>query len=171
MAKDGTMRGGARIGAGKKKKSLEEKILEGKAPLMESSENVDFEIPEPKNYLSAEQKSEAGTHALEVYFATYNWLKKHGCAELIAPQLVESYSQVVGRHIQCEKILNQKGLLGAHPTTGEPMISPFVKMSLDYLKSANQLWYQIFQVAKENSIGVGDNASDTMEKLLAGVKK
>ena len=30
MAKDGTTRGGARIGAGKKSKSLDEKILEGK---------------------------------------------------------------------------------------------------------------------------------------------
>ena len=30
MAKDGTMRGGARIGAGKKPKALHEKIAEGK---------------------------------------------------------------------------------------------------------------------------------------------
>ena len=32
MAKDGTNRGGARPGAGRKKKSLDEKIMEGKTP-------------------------------------------------------------------------------------------------------------------------------------------
>lgn len=37
MAKDGTTRGGARIGAGKKSKSLDEKILEGK---FKPAENV-----------------------------------------------------------------------------------------------------------------------------------
>lgn len=170
MAKDGTMRGGARVGAGKKRKSLEDKIIEGKATVDDIADNSNFEIPEPKKYLSAEQKMGVDTHSAEIYTATYEWLKARGCAELVNPQLIENYSQVVGRHIQCEEFLSQEGLLGSHPTTGEPTVSPFVKMSLDYLKSANQLWYQIWQVAKENSIGVGDTASDAMEKILAGVK-
>lgn len=164
------MRGGARAGAGKKRKSLDDKISEGKITPFEVTPNENFTTPNPKEYISAQQEMGIDTYATEIYNATYEWLKGRGCAELVAPQLIESYSQVISRHIQCEEFLSKNGLTGKHPTTGEPVISPFVKASLDYLKSANQLWYQIFQIVRENSTGVGDTASDAMEKLLAGVK-
>ncbi len=173
MAKDGTRRGGARIGAGRKKKSLDEKIIEGKFTADNSNVEIkEFQIPSPKEYLSAEQKVGGKTYAAQIYSETYEWLKACGCAELISPQLVENYAQTVARHIQCEELLTSYGMLAKHPTTGEPVTSPFVKMSLDYLKSANQLWYQIFQVVKENSkrdIGIG-NSNDMMERLLRRVK-
>lgn len=166
MAKDGTMRGGARIGAGKKRKSLEEKITEGKATPFEIKDDTNFSPPKPKEYLTAKE-----TCAAEVYAATFEWLKAHGCAEVVTPQLVENYSQTIGRHIQCEKILSSEGLIGEHPTTGAPIASPFVKMSLDYLKSAQQLWYQIWQIARENAVqGAGDSANDEMENILRLVK-
>lgn len=170
MAKDGTRRGGCRIGAGRKKKSLEDRIAAGQSAAPDIVINDNFQAPTPKSYISAKQKNGVDTHAAEIYLATFNWLKARGCAELVTPQLVENYAQTVGRHIQCEEILSEQGLLGSHPTTGEPVISPFVKMSLDYLKSAQQIWYQIFQIARENSIGVGDNASDEMEKILSNAK-
>ena len=170
MAKDGTKRGGARIGAGRKKKSLEEKILEGKSLPNETTSNDKFKTPKPKEYLSAEQKMGI-THAAEIYNATYEWLKGRGCAEIVTPQLIENYSQMIGRHIQCEELLNQTGLLAKHPTTGDPIASPFVRMSLDYLKSAQQLWYQIWQIARENAVqGAGDSANDEMENILRLVK-
>lgn len=171
MAKDGTKRGGARIGAGRKKKSLESKILEGKVTDVETKDNEKFKPPKPKEYISAKQKMGVETHAAEIYAGTYEWLKERGCAEIVTPQLVENYAQMIGRHIQCEELLNQTGLLAKHPTTGDPIASPFVRMSLDYLKSAQQLWYQIWQIARENSIqGVGDSANDEMEKILRIVK-
>lgn len=43
MAKDGTMRGGARPNTGPKKKALADKIIEGKA----SVENSTVVLPEP----------------------------------------------------------------------------------------------------------------------------
>ena len=119
-----------------------------------------------KKYLTAKE-----TCAAEVYAATFEWLKAHGCAEVVTPQLVENYSQTIGRHIQCEKILSSEGLIGEHPTTGAPIASPFVKMSLDYLKSAQQLWYQIWQIVRENAVqGAGDSANDEMENILRLVK-
>ena len=65
MAKDGTNRGGARIGAGAKKKPLAEKIAEGN-PGKRKLTIIDFEdqaadlegqqIPKPSKLLSATQK-------------------------------------------------------------------------------------------------------------------
>ena len=61
MAKDGTNRGGARIGAGRKRKSLEERLLEGneKPPETVSILQTSFEFPAPKPYLSIPQRDGA----------------------------------------------------------------------------------------------------------------
>ena len=172
MAKDGTRRGGARMGAGQKGKSIDEKILEGKMKPVEISEsNNNFEPPEPKDYISAEQKNGDKTYAEKIYADTYKWLKSCGCAEIITPQLVEDYAQTVARHIQAEELLNREGLLSEHPTTGMPIASPYVKMSLDYLKSANQLWYQIYQLVKENGVRDGGiNSADSMMENILGLR-
>lgn len=170
MAKDGTKRGGARIGAGRKKKALSDKIIEGKFTADNSPKKIkDFQIPSPKEYLTADQKLSGKTYAEQIYNDTYEWLNNCGCGELVTAQLVENYAQMVARHIQCEQFLTRAGLLAKHPTTGAPIASPFVKMSLDYLKSANQLWYQIFQIVKENSTldGGVNNQNDLMERLLS----
>lgn len=171
MAKDGTTRGGARIGAGKKSKSLDEKILEGKfKPAENVKKNTTFKTPKAKEYISAEQRTGGKTCAEQVYKDTYKWLKSCGCAELVNYQLVENYAQMIGRHIQCEELLTRTGLLAKHPTTGDPIISPFVKASLDYLKSASQLWYQIYQVVKENGTSDGgiNTPDNMMEMILRG---
>ena len=173
MAKDGTARGGQRIGAGRKSKSVEEKMLEGKfsfAPKPEV-EYEEYTPPAPKDYISAEQKIGGEPCAPKVYRYVYNLLKACNSEVAVSAQLVESYAQMVSRHIQCEKILSETGFLSKHPTTGEPVTSPFVKMSLDYLKAANQLWYQIYQVVKENNTrGTIPSSNDMMENILRRVK-
>ena len=66
MAKDGTNRGGARIGAGAKKKALVDKITEGNPggrtlTIMEFQNAADLEgieMPEPSKMLEAVQKME-----------------------------------------------------------------------------------------------------------------
>ena len=64
MAKDGTNRGGARIGSGQKKKALIDKIAEGN-PGKRKLEVIEFkntaelqgqEMPQPRAMLSAVQK-------------------------------------------------------------------------------------------------------------------
>ena len=173
MAKDGTGRGGARIGAGRKSKSLDEKILEGEfKPAEKTPKTSKFKAPKPKDYLSAEQRTGDKTCAEKVYKETYKWLVNCGCAEMVTGQLVESYAQMIGRHIQCEELLTKTGLLAKHPTTGDPIISPFVKASLDYLKSASQLWYQIYQIVKENGTQDGGiNTPDNMMEMILRGKK
>jgi hypothetical protein len=126
MAKDGTNRGGARIGAGQKKKPLADKILEGnpgrrKLMVMEFTDAAELEgesMPPPRDYLAAKQKNGKTTLAVEIYEKTWQWLKERRCVHLIPAQLIEQYAQSVARWIQCEECITEFGFLAKHPTTG-----------------------------------------------------
>ena len=170
MAKDGTSRGGIRIGAGRKPKSLEEKILEGKiiSGDFPAEKSAKKKVAPPKKYLSTEQKNGGKLYAKQIYKETWEWIQSCDCGEIIPKQLVENFAQTSARHIQAEEFLSQYGLLTKHPTTGEPIISPFVKMSLDYMKQSQQAWYQIYAAVRDNATkGIADNsADDVMENLL-----
>lgn len=176
MEKDGTMRGGARPNTGPKKKALADKIIEGKA----SVENSTVVLPEPveiegvdmppiKEFLKAKQKNGKDMCAEEVYKSTYLWLKKRRCEKLVSTQLLEQYAMSVSRWVQCEEAISEFGFLAKHPTTGNAMQSPYVAMSQNYMKQVNQIWFQIYQVVKDNcstDISGANPQDDLMERLL-----
>ena len=176
MAKDGTMRGGPRPNTGPKKKALADKLLEGKAELDNDAvvlpEPVEIEgvdMPPIKDFLKAKQKNGKDMCAEEVYKSTYLCLKKRHCEKLVSTQLLEQYAMSVSRWVQCEEAISEFGFLAKHPTTGNAMQSPYVAMSQTYMKQVNQIWYQIFQVVKENcSKPFSGNTpqDDVMERLL-----
>ena len=176
MAKDGTNRGGARMGAGAKKKPLADKIAEGN-PGKRKLTVIDFEdkatdlegqqMPKPSKLLSATQKDGKPLVAEEVYIATWEWLAERKCASLVSPQLLERYSMSVARWIQCEEAISEFGFLAKHPTTGAAIASPYVAMSTNYMKQINQQWSVIFSIVKENCSDLFEHSSmDPMEALL-----
>ena len=162
MAKDGTLRGGVRIGAGKKR-NVDSNIIDGTADF-----DAKTKIKPPKKFLTAEQKDGGKLQAKKIYEETTQWIIAHGCETLIPKQLIEDYAQATARHIQCEEYLSEYGLIAKHPTTGEPIVSPFHKMNIENQKLASQLWYQIFTAVKENSPQglVVESPQDPMEKIL-----
>ena len=174
MAKDGTNRGGPRANTGPKNKSKTQKMLEGKLTttagiLPDPAEIEGVEVPPIKEYLKAKQKSGKDLCAEEVYKATFFWLKKTGCEKLVSSQLIEQYAMSVSRWIQCEEAISEYGFLAKHPTTGNPMQSPYVVMSQNYMKQVNAVWFQIYQIVKENSTmnyGGSNPQDDIMERLL-----
>ena len=171
MAKDGSGRGGARPGAGRKPKALTEKISEGKTAevMMEPAELEGVDVPPVKDFLKSPQKSGRELVAEEVYNETYAWLKARGCEKLVTVQMVEQYAMSVSRWIQCEEIVSSTGFLAKHPTTGNAIPSPYVSMSQSFSKQANNLWFQIYQVVRENCSGEYKGATphdDMMERLL-----
>ena len=173
MAKDGTNRGGARVGSGRKPKALADKISKGSSAMaMELPEPPAFEgadVPPIKEYLKARQKNGKDLCAAEVYEETWKWLKERGCDRLVNSQLVEQYAMSVSRWIQCEECISEYGFLAKHPTTGNAIASPYVSMSQTYMKQVNQIWYQIYQIVKENcSVEFNGNTpqDDVMERLL-----
>lgn len=176
MAKDGTQRGGLRIGAGKKPKRLEEKILEGKAepveatvPLVTSASHK--KMPQLKKFMTAEQKNGEQLQTKKIYSEMWTWLAARGCENLVDNQLLEQYSMAVARWQQCEDYISHYGLLGEHPTTGGEMVSVYVKMAQDWQKQINQLRYQIYAAVRDNATGVtASDQNDLMEGLLRRVK-
>ena len=190
MAKDGTNRGGRRVRAGDKPLPLAEKIAHGKpARVLELpefppeteleideldgvSDMLGEDIPPPSEYLSSLQRDGKPLGADELYMETWRWLKERGCDKFVNPRLVEAYAQAFTRYIQCEEAISTYGFLGKHPTTGGAIASPFVAMSQSFQKQANLVWYEIFDIVKQNctTAFVGNPQDDIMETLLSGRK-
>lgn len=180
MARDGTARGGPRAGSGRKSKALTEKMETGnpggrKLKVMELPDTPDLkgeDVPDPKDYLSAKQKNGSPLCADEVFKETWLWLKERGCEKLVSTQLIEQYAMSVARWLQCEQAISDYGFLAKHPTTGAACASPYVAMSQQYMKQVNQVWFQIFQIVKENcSVEFqGTPQDDMMERLLRSRK-
>ena len=173
MARDGTNRGGARPGAGRKPKPLFEKIQEGKADeavvLPEPAQLDGIDVPPIKDFMKATQKNGKDLCAEEVFRNTWKWLKERGCEKLVSQTLIEQYAMSVSRWIQCEECVSEYGFLAKHPTTGAAIASPYVAMSQSFMKQTNQIWYQIFQIVKDNCSGNYGGANpqdDLMERLL-----
>ena len=191
MAKNGTNRGGRRVRAGDKPMSAAEKTQRGREVRVMNNDIPSFtpteldavdlpegavmngaDMPKPSEYLSAKQKNGIPLGADEIYKETWRWLKARNCEKLVNKRLIEAYAQAFARYIQCEEATSTYGLLGKHPTTGGVMASPFVQMSQQYQKSANLIWYEIYDIVKQNCTEVfEDNPNDTMELLLRARKK
>ena len=191
MARDGTNRGGRRVRAGdkpapaaeKRQKGQQVQILKNDIPTLSPTELEAVDLPEgavmngvdmpkPSDYLSARQKNGVPLGADEIYKETWLWLKERNCEKLVNPRLIEAYAQAFARYIQCEEATSTYGLLGKHPTTGGVITSPFVQMSQQYQKSANLIWYEIYDIVKQNCTEVfEDNPNDTMELLLRARRK
>ncbi len=178
MAKDGTRRGGQRVGAGRKPKALADKVVDGKAAdalvLPEPADMEGEDVPPVKEFLKAAQKSGIDLCAEDVFKNTYSWLQARGCEKLVNTQLIEQYAMSVSRWIQCETCISEYGFLAKHPTTGAAITSPYVTMSQNYLKQVNQCWFQIYQVVRENcsvEYGGSNPQDDLMEHLLSARKK
>ena len=176
MAKDGTMRGGARPRSGPGKKDPHEKIREGKkAPVLKfpdlpaTDTPVGVEMPKVEAWLTARQQNGKEWSAEKIVNQTYTWLKERGCDRLITMQQIYAYATAQARWIQCQEAISEYGFLAKHPTTGAPIESPYVKMAEKFQRQASAAWYAIFQVVKENCTEdySGSSPHDEMLALLA----
>ncbi len=188
MAKDGTARGGPRFGQGRPSKAIREKIDAGnpggrklkvmEVPCAEGLEDAATDLhgedmPKPKDYMTRQQRNGKDFCAEQVFDETWKWLTERGCEKLVNPQLVSQYAMSVARWVQCEEAISEYGFIAKHPTSGSPIASPYVSMSQNYMKQTNQIWYQIFQIVRENCLTDYDENTpqdDVMELLLRARK-
>ena len=169
--------GGSRPGSGQKKKPLADKMLDGnpgkrKLTVVEFPNTANLQgsdMPLPRELLSARQKDGRNLEAAEIYMITWDWLDQRGAVRIVSPLLLERYAMSAARWIQCEEAVTEFGFLAKHPTTGSAIQSPYVAMSQNYMAQTNRLWYEIFQIVKENCAtdytGVNPQ-DDVMERLL-----
>lgn len=161
-------RGGARPGAGRKKSAQRKWDAALDIPEVEG-----VDMPQPHEFLSAEQRDGSTLQANEIYRETWAWLNKLGCAAKVSTQLLERYAMCSARWIQCEEMTNRMGFLSKHPTTQKPIPSPFINIGINYMNQAVRLWNEIFQIVKENGgADYGDTSpqDDLMERLLRARK-
>ena len=174
MAKDGTNRGGARPGAGRKPKSVAEKIKAGQAAtkLSTPADLQGVEMPPIKDYLTEEQRDGTELCAKQVFEETYRWLVLMKCENFVSQQLIEQYAMTVARYVQMESAVSKLGAIAKHPTTGAPIASPYVKMAQDYNRQATILGNEINQIVKDNAERetVNNPTEDVMEVLLRAKK-
>lgn len=167
---------GPQIGmGGRPRKPLAEKLSAGN-PGKRKLEMLVFDnlpegadMPSPKEFLSAVQRDGTLLSADELYKEAWEWLQKRGCAELISPALLERYAVSAARWIHCEEAVSKFGYLGKHPVSQQPIQSPYVTMSQNYMKQTNRLWGEIFQIVRENCATEYKGVSpqdDLMERLL-----
>ena len=167
---------------GRPKKPLSEKLTAGnpgkrKLTVLDfsnmSADMDGVDMPTPKEFLSAVQRDGSTLSAGEIYEEAWKWLKERGCSDLVSPALLERYAMSAARWIQCEEAVSKYGYLGKHPVSGQPIQSPYVAMSQNYMKQTNRLWSEIFQIVRENcsSEYKGVNPQDDlMERLLRSRK-
>jgi|LSQX01.3.fsa_nt_gb hypothetical protein len=177
MAK-ATGHGGARPGAGRKRKPAAEKLMDGnpgKRPIkvipcdgIPESQGVDMITP--AEWLTAETRNAQRNLGGKIFKETWKWIQDRRCGHVVTINQVEQYASNVARFIQCEEAINQFGLLAKHPTTGQPVQSPYVIMRREFLRQANMIWAQIFQTVQQNSeIPItGNHNEDIMEQILTG---
>jgi len=156
MAKDGTMRGGARPGTGPKKKDLREKIEEGKPakriviPELSGEDLEGVQMPKVDDWLKEKQHNGSEWSAEKLAVETFAWLKERGCDRLITMQQIYAYATAEARWIQCQQAISKYGFLSKHPTTGAACESPYVKMAEKFARQAAAAWFAIYQVVREN---------------------
>ena len=166
---------------GRPKKPLSEKIIEGnpgkrKLTVLEFDRPADLEgaeMPPPKEFLSAVQRDGSALSADEIYKEAWEWLNERGCSKFVSPALLERYAMSAARWIQCEQAVSKYGYLGKHSVSGQPIPSPYVTMSQNYMKQTNRLWGEIFSIIRENCATEYKGASpqdDLMERLLRSRK-
>ncbi len=152
MAKDGTRRGGARPGAGRKPKALADKLKNGQTAtaMLQPVELDSVEMPPLREYLTEIQRDGTELCAKEIFADTYKWLKAMKCENFVSRQLLEQYSMTMARWIHCEQTISKLGYIAKHPTTGAAISSPYVKMAMDYNRQGVTIGNEIQPIVKEN---------------------
>jgi hypothetical protein len=168
--------GGKRAGAGRPKKALSEKILEGTTdkhrPKVLKFANPDdilgYECPEYYNYLfSTHIAAEFGIPAADDCHAeTVAFLKKAGCLELVHPSLIVQHSILLTRWFECEQLISNNIYFIQNNL---PLPNTMMGVALQYKKAVDAAWGEIWKIVAQNceeNYG-GHNPQDAMmEKLL-----
>jgi len=120
--------------------------------MIEFKNNEVAVLPVPPEFLQSVIKipDDRWPTATDIFNKTAEWLHKTGCLSQIPDAHIEEYAMYLSRCYECEAINAKLGLLAKHPTTGQPMASPYVQMGLSYIRQADAAWAKIYEVVKAN---------------------
>lgn len=164
-------RGGARPGAGRPKKPLADKILEGNPGKREltklkfkSDKNSNAEKSEKSKtptYIDmvAKEGGDVLPQASEIFAALTDYIARAGCTEFVTNNLVEDFAFLRRAYLECEWMNRKMGRIA------NGRRSPYVNMALDYHKSMMQVYNQIWLIIKDNSEEKLESKNEFLELL------
>jgi hypothetical protein len=177
--------GGSRVGAGRPRKALTDKQLEGrgekeqlKVVQFPGTQKLDTKLDKKSSSTKKASQnlnksdvpayldlpSREGTldipQASEIFKLIADWVGCSSCSELVAPHLIEDFAILRRGYLECEA-MNKK--LGRILQNGKR--SPYVQMSLEYERASRQIYYQIWQVLSANSQTAVGEANDFLSLL------
>lgn len=108
--------GGKRPGAGRPKKPLADKVLEGSTrkhkPKVLQMDGAEETLPEPPEWISYYGSKTAGApDAPEIYRTTVEWLQKTGCLHLINPEYITDYAIIKSSWYEAHRMITRLGLV------------------------------------------------------------
>jgi len=155
--------GGKRPGAGRPKRPLAEKIIEGypgkRLPKVleftSDAESTELEYPVRLAHTRASPKFQAGEPTSQtVWNETVAFLKTTGCLHLINPLHIERYSLYIARLFEAERLVTNSSIIYDKTLkAGEKIVvvNPAVEASVKYSNLAETVWDKIWTIVKENS--------------------
>ena len=173
--------GGKRPGAGRPRKSLADKQLEGmygkRRPKVlnfpETEEEYNWDFPPRLEYYAS--RVSGLPNIRNIWEETVDFLRKTDCLHLIKPSYVEQYTIAMNRFYEMERVLTN-----THPiyqpktdSNGKGMdkleLNPAVEASIKYQKQAEVLWDRIWAIVAQNcETYFGDDPNqDIMARLLS----
>ena len=166
--------GGARLGAGRKKKALSEKILDGnpgkrEITVVKFKNQVENSILEKSEKIKIPAFLEQGGHegdktlpsAVEIFELLTEFIKSSGCEKLISSNLIEDFAHFRRAYLECEYINRAKGRIA----NGKR--SPYVSMAVDYSKQAMSIYDRIWNIIAQNSEQPYNGGKNAFLELLA----
>ena len=177
-------RGGARPGAGRPKKPLNEKLLDGnpgrrdltvlKFPPSEikqtpseqgvsdisgnSNRNQKSTMPSYLD-LTAKEGGDVLPSASEIYSLLSGFIENAGCSEFVAPILIEDFAFLRRGYLECEFMNRKMGRIASGKR------SPYVNMALDYQKAMLAVYNQIWLIITRNCETQYEGKNEFLEML------
>ena len=151
----GSGRGGARPGAGRPRKPLAEKILEGypgkRKPKVLDMPSMEIPDLKPPEYLESYEVAGVDDPGVDsIYTNIAAWLESAGCLRLVNSILITEFALLIRRWLECERIAS-KVLVYKDPVNGQLVANPASELGLRYQKAAHTVWLTIWDIVAQNS--------------------
>jgi len=147
--------GGARKGAGRKPKSLSEKLESGnpgRRPLkkMEFPGDGELQTQSPEYLPMLVKKTRGVSTPTEIFDETVKFLATTGCLNLISPHLIANFASARYYLLSAKWELSTMLTVG-QDENGEFYITAFTDAMLKMQKNENECWSRIWEIVSANS--------------------
>ena len=145
-------RGGYRPNAGRKKRPLADKLLEGnpgkrELTVVRFQNQAENSTTKPPTFLEqcGREGDETLPSAAELFQLLREFVISSGCEAIVAPNLIEDFAHLRRAFLECEYMNRKMGRIA----NGKR--SPYVSMAVDYSKQAMTIFDRIWNVMSQNS--------------------